>query len=298
MMRVRARFLVPVLALSLPAAGLFSQSQPAPSPAAQRAQLHRSDLWLQIEPHLPNPDTASAAALETAGDVLRARRFPEDALDYYGYALAKGADPSKIRNKMGVVRLDLHEAGLARAMFQEAIKLDKDDAPAWNNLGVTEAMQKNFQRAISDYKKAVKLDSVAAVYHANAGMALFELKDLDPAREQLTAAIQIDPEVLQRHSEAGINAEILGRDNYGALCFEMAELFAGMHNVVEVRLWLSKANGSGYDVRQGLRDDAAMHAYLKDPEVQLMLASHATVQKRAITARPAAPGATQQMNMD
>ena len=46
--------------------------------------------WLAVKPHLPDPATASADKLEMAGDVLRARRFPEDALDYYQYALRRG----------------------------------------------------------------------------------------------------------------------------------------------------------------------------------------------------------------
>src|ERR1700750_1948709 len=70
----------------------------------ERLALHQSDEWVSLESHLPHPTTASAADLETAGDVLRARRFPEDALDYYGYAIARGGKMSTLLNKMGVVR--------------------------------------------------------------------------------------------------------------------------------------------------------------------------------------------------
>ena len=53
---------------------------------------HQSPDWAAIEKHLPDPATASAKQLEMQGDILRARRFPEDALDYYGYALRRGAN--------------------------------------------------------------------------------------------------------------------------------------------------------------------------------------------------------------
>jgi tetratricopeptide (TPR) repeat protein len=287
-MRTRISFSASLLALSLSAANLTSQTAPARASEGQRALLHQSAQWLAVAPHLANPDTAPAAALETAADVLRARRFPEDALDYYGYALAKGGDASKIRNKMGVVRLDLHEPGLARVMFQAAIKLNKRDAPAWNNLGVTEALQRNFSFAVLDYLHAAKLDRDTAVFHANAGMSYFELKKIDQARQQLNVAIKIDPEVMQKHSESGINAEILGRDNYGELCFEMARLFAGQHDVVQVRVWLMKADSSGFDVRSGLREDATLHPYLLDPEVQQMLSGRAGTKQSVASVKPGA----------
>src|SRR5437868_5906524 len=44
-----------------------------------RARLHDSDQWLDIQRHLPDPATASPKMLEQQADILRARRFPEDA---------------------------------------------------------------------------------------------------------------------------------------------------------------------------------------------------------------------------
>ncbi len=78
----------------------------APATSAdERALLHAGSDWALIAPHLPDPTTSSAAKLESAADVLRARRFPEDALDYYGYAMERGGDVSVLLNKMGIVRL-------------------------------------------------------------------------------------------------------------------------------------------------------------------------------------------------
>src|SRR5206468_399620 len=62
---------------------------------------HRSPEWESIQKHLPNPATASPAELEQQADILRARRFPEDALEFYGYALKRGADPQRTYKKMG-----------------------------------------------------------------------------------------------------------------------------------------------------------------------------------------------------
>ena len=48
----------------------------------------------QIQPHLPDPATATPQTLELQADILRARRFPADAMDYYNYAIARGGNVS------------------------------------------------------------------------------------------------------------------------------------------------------------------------------------------------------------
>ena len=90
--------------------------------AQERAAFHQDPQWAMIAPHLPDPKTATAAKLELAADVLRARRFPEDALDYYGYAIARGGPVSELLNKMGIVRLELHQNALAHELFQQSVR--------------------------------------------------------------------------------------------------------------------------------------------------------------------------------
>src|SRR5271168_451160 len=65
-----------------------------------RDRLHQTDQWRMIEQHLPNPATASPQDLEQEADILRARRFPEDAMDYYKYAMARGGDAAELLNKI------------------------------------------------------------------------------------------------------------------------------------------------------------------------------------------------------
>jgi len=130
-MRLHVVFLVLLLPFALPLAGSaeapqlqpLSPAKPAPPSAPltsdkERAALHNSPDWELLAPHLPDPQTASVAKLETAGDVLLARRFPEDALDYYGYAMARGGDIGVLLNKMGVVRLELRQPELAREKYK------------------------------------------------------------------------------------------------------------------------------------------------------------------------------------
>ena len=281
-MRLRTVFLASLFTTLLPLA-IAQQQAPMTSPE-ERAALHRGPEWLQISPHLPDPKTATPAMLETAGDVLRARRFPEDALDFYGYAVSRGGNVSRLLNKIGVVRLELRQNELARQMFLRVVRANKKDSQAWNNLGVTEFATQNYGAAISDYRRALKVNQHSAVYHANLGMAYFEKKDTDSAQQQFTLAVQIDPGIMSEGEAGGATAHILGSQRYPDLCFEMAKMYARAPNVALMRLWLAKASEGGYDVRQGIRDTAVLRPYVNDPQIKMMLANSEAMRKRSVAA--------------
>src|SRR5665213_2245612 len=246
---VLASIATSLLAFSLLAMTPCAHGQAAAVSAVERASFHRDPQWEMIAPHLPDPKTATAAKLEQAGDVLRARRFPEDSLDYYGYAIARGGPVSEILNKMGIVRLELRQTALAHELFQQSVRAHKKDPSGWNNLGVTEYLDKRYKNAISDYHHAAKLDKTSATYHTNLGMAYFESKDMESARQQFAQALVLDPHAFDRRDSGGITAQIVGTENYAQLCFEMAKIYARNKNDAATLLWLAKATEAGYDTK-------------------------------------------------
>src|SRR6185312_2910278 len=150
---------------------------------------HQSPQWPDIAAHLPDPTTASAEKLETAADVLRARRFPQSAMMYYKYALQHGGREVPLLNKIGVTELELRHTAQARAYFQRVVKLKKKSAEGWNNLGAVEYLDRRLGSAISDYRRAIKLDKKTAVYHSNLGTAYLEQKDFAGARKEYGIAL-------------------------------------------------------------------------------------------------------------
>ena len=295
-MRLRVVFLTPLLLIAgfprtASASGNqaqpFQQSRP-PLPTApmtsqaERASLHDGSDWALIAPHLPDTETASAATLEITADILVARRFPEDALDYYGYAMARGGDVSELLNKMGVVRLELQQNELAREMFLRTVRIQKKNAHAWNNLGVAEFQEKHYQAAIQAYARATHLDRKTAVYHSNFGMAYFEMRDMENAQKQFAIALRIDPTIMDPVEGYGSTARVVGSANYNELCFQMAKMFALQQNVVEMRRWLAKAGEGGFDVRNGMLSDAVFNPYLKDPEVKQILTNADLLRKKTV----------------
>ncbi len=244
-----------------------SAQQPHSNAKLDRALRHSDVQWIAVAPHLPDPVTASPTELEQAADVLRARKMPEDALDYYGYALARGGVPARLVIKEGVTQLELQNVPFARALFRQATKLDPKNADAWNNLAATEYLQRDISRAISDYKHALKLNKSVATFHSNLGTALFEDKSYKRAVEQFAIALQLDPEVFEKHSGSGVMAHMLSPADKGRFCYELAKLALGRGDEAEMLHWLAKASENGFDLRSGMAGDGQMAKFRQDPRV-------------------------------
>jgi tetratricopeptide (TPR) repeat protein len=279
-MRLRAVSLTLVLAGASSCSHLIGQQHPLPGSADPRAALHSSVDWQAIEPHLPDPQTATARQLELAADVLMARRFPEDALDYYGYALHNGGDVPRLLKKKGVVLLEMQQGVLARTLFVRCLQLSRKDAEAWNNLGATDYSLGDARGAVGEYKHALKLNRQSAVYHANLGMAYVELQEMGSARAQFAQAVRIDPTIMTRRESGGMTLRILQSQNFGGLCFEMARMYARQGDVATMKTWLQKASDRGLNLRPVMAEDAALRPWLKDPDVKVMLASSESFRKR------------------
>ncbi len=235
---------------------------------------HSTAEWALIAPHLPDPVTSRPEKLETTGDVLRARRFPDDALTYYKAATINGGDSSRLLKKEGVVHMELQHGVIARLCFQQALRLNKKDAEAWNNLGASDFMLGNTREAVGEYKHAVKLNRNSAVYHSNLSLAYFETRDGRNARLELARAFALDPEILRHTATGGYNLQILGSTHYAEICFEMARVYAAQGDQDATINWLTKASERGFDVRTSMRNEAIFQPYLQDDRVKIMLSNY------------------------
>jgi tetratricopeptide (TPR) repeat protein len=266
--RFPRRFLLSVLCLTA-VAWTFPQSiaQEPPVPASGRQRMHDSEQWAQIEPHLPNPATATSQALEEQADILRARRFPEDAMDYYRYAMDRGGDQSKLLNKLGLAELEMKNIQLARVYFQRVVKINRKDPEAWNNLGAVEFVDGRKSSAVSDYKRAIKLDKRQAVFHANLATAYFENKDFRGARREIAAALELDPHVFEEHGTGGIAAHVLSAEDRARFCFEMAKMYERSDLLEQMLHSLATAAEAGMDIRHEMEQDPVLAQYAADPRV-------------------------------
>jgi tetratricopeptide (TPR) repeat protein len=264
------------ISLGIPPVALQAQQQINKSSntadaIAARTLEHQSPDWAAIAKHLPDPATSSASDLETQADILRARRFPADALDFYGYALQRGASPGNIYKKMGITNLELHNVEGARSYFQKAVKINRNDASAWNNLAAVEYLNREYSAAIRTYKRSVKLDKSSAIYHSNLGMAYFDSKDFKNARKELAIALKLDPDVFKKTSSAGVSAHVLSPEDRAQFCIEMAKTYALAGDEAEMMHSLSMASEAGANLIAEMSKDKELARYKDDPRVLVLV---------------------------
>jgi tetratricopeptide (TPR) repeat protein len=238
----------------------------------EKLRLHETEQWRQIQEHLPDPATATPEALEQQADILRARRFPEDAMDFYRYALARGGNPVSLQNKLGLTQLEMRNVELARACFKQAVKLGPKSAQAWNNLGAVEYLDRGASTAILDYKHAIKLDKRQAVFHANLATAYFETKDFGGARKEMSAALKIEPGIFDHDgSTGGVQAHVLTSHDRARFSFEMAKLYAQNDQVEKMLHSLAMASEAGMDIQREMSRDAVLAKFENDPRVVVLV---------------------------
>jgi tetratricopeptide (TPR) repeat protein len=242
-----------------------------------------------VSPHLPDPRTASAARLEEAGDVLRARRLPDDAIDFYGYAMQRGGDVATLMNKMGVTELEVGRPELARPCFRRAVALKRRYAEAWNNLGAVENVSGNLIEAIADYRRAVKLNGRNAIFRANLGTAYFAVRDYESGRAEIEKAIKLDGNVFQRGGFGGSQVSVLTANDRGRFAFEMARLAAAHGEEESMLHWLTVACESGYDVRAGMSGEKEFAPYLKDIRITVMLQNEKAMRTKQVASSEPVP---------
>ena len=292
------RILLPLVALC--ASSFAGAQQPIPfDVASERALRHATVEWASIAPHLPDPATATPTALLTAADVLRARRMPADAIEYYGYALKRGGDEVTVINRIGVTELEQNHAFLARVAFKRTITQRKKFAEGWNNLGASESMLGNTHDAIADYSRAVKLERRNATFHINLGTAYFASKDYEAARKQYQVAIKLDPKALDHSGRGGSQIQILSSADRGRFAFEMARLAAGTKDEDGMLRWLGQSSEAGFDVVTAMQPVKEFAPYLSDPRITVLVTNaHLMHARQLASAQPvpslAAPDAPTQ----
>jgi tetratricopeptide (TPR) repeat protein len=246
---------------------------------AMRAQRHTDIQWESVKQHMPNIATATPKTLEMEGDLLRARRFPEDALDFYNYALQRGGNSADLLNKIGLTQLELRNMSLAEDFFRHAVKSDRKNAQGWNNLAATEYLQRRYSAAVSDYKRAVKLDKSDAIYHLNLSTAYFEVKDYKNSRKEAAEALKLDPLVSQHGAGFGVTAHVLSVEDRARFAYEMAKLFAQQKREEDMLHSLAKASEDGFDILAAMAKDPDLSKYRTDPRVALLVMTAKTLRQ-------------------
>ena len=125
----------------------------------------------------PSPSPAQAFPLDpvlyySRGWDFYNRQDYDRAISEYNEAIKLEPDNATYYFARGVAYLDTNDYDKAISDYNEAIRLEPDNAGAYNNRGTAYYETEKYDKAISDYNKAIKLEPHFSAAYYNRGITL------------------------------------------------------------------------------------------------------------------------------
>jgi tetratricopeptide (TPR) repeat protein len=187
--------------------------------------------------------------LEERGDLYVVRKMYREAIDTYRSA----GNTAALWNKIGIAYHQLGQLEPARKSYERAIKLDKQDADAINNVGTVFYAEKKYRTAIARYNKAIGISPNAASYWSNLGTAYYARGKFDEMTKAYTRALELDPDVFEVHGSVGtrmLDRSVADRARYH---YELARMYATAGKNELAIQYLRKALEEGFKEREKLQ---------------------------------------------
>lgn len=213
-------------------------------------------------------DSMTVGELEKAGDLARAQKDYDLAIQYFQAALKKDRKNAVLYNKLGLAELKSNDLRSARAHFEKSSKLNSKYVEPVNNIGAVEYMNKNYGRAAKYFKKAVALEETRATYHVNLGAAWFSQKKMDRAIAEYTRAMELDPDAFRTETRTGIAAQIASPEERAQYSYLLAKAYAKRGDVEGCVQCLRKAKEEGYRNLANVYKDEEFSRMRDNPRLQ------------------------------
>jgi tetratricopeptide (TPR) repeat protein len=228
----------------------------------------------QIHRVEPPSATATAKELERLGDALQGDKDYLDGIDYYEAALAKDPQNAVLINKIGISELELHRYREAKKSFEHSIKIDKNYANAYANLGVVYYQETSYSKSIHYYDKAISLENDEAVFYNNRAASLFAKKQFEKASTDYAKALELDPDIFERSGRGGgVQARLPSPDDVAHYDYVLAKLYARNGMADRSLHYLRKAMEDGYKNIKNVYTDDEFSSLRKDPRFAELMAS-------------------------
>ena len=208
-------------------------------------------------------DLSDPKALEQRGDLYMVRKFFPEAIGIYNRLVKLDSRNAVYQNKLGIAYHQMQNLDAAKSAYRAAIRLNPRYSEATNNLAAVEYAQKHYRSAILTYLKALELSPGSAVVYSNLGTAYFDYKKYEYAMDSYRYALMLEPTIFQSTGRAGSIVHQRGAEDMATFNFYLAKTYAGLGDVENTLLYISKAWESGYkDLLKELNDEA--FAFLVD----------------------------------
>lgn len=210
----------------------------------------------------------TVAQLEQAGDLARAHKNYDLAIEYFHAAVKKDRKNAGVYNKLGLAQLKNDDLKSARLSFEKASKINSKYAEAVNNIGAVEYLRKNYGGAAKYFRKAVALDESHATYHVNLGAAWFSQKKMDRAIAEYIRAMELDPEAFRQESKVGVAAQISTPEERAQYAYALAKAYAKRGDLNGCLECLKKAKEQGYRNLANVYKDEEFSRMRDNPKLQ------------------------------
>ncbi|MEX2218894.1 MAG: tetratricopeptide repeat protein [Phycisphaerales bacterium] len=159
----------------------------------------RFDEAAQILEGLAGEPTEAPIATLMLAQIHFGRGRYDEAASVLEKMAAHGIRLPAIYTQLGRVRLRQNLWPEAQRAYEEALRIDPDDADAMDGLGVALRNQGRAEDAVYQHMKSVALDPNRAIGHLNLGIALADLKQIDWSIRAMETAAQLAPDAPQPH---------------------------------------------------------------------------------------------------
>jgi tetratricopeptide (TPR) repeat protein len=204
---------------------------------------------------------------ELKGDSARVRNNNTEAIYYYRAAVHITSQNSALLNKLGVAELQTGDRSAARKHFNQAVKYDPRNVPAWNNLGVLACVDRKYSAAVRYLKNALALEEGNASAHLNMAEAWFGLGEVDRAMTEYARALELNADILSNNPGAVV-AHVSTPEQRARVAFTIAKAYAKRGNVEGALEYLRRAKEANFSDLKKVYEDQTFAALWDDPRLQ------------------------------
>lgn len=256
------RWMTSILTAALFVSLAVAQSTDQPMRAGARETSANVPPAASAIPEPPVPITP-----EQRGDIYMARKMYREAIEMY---LSIKPTTHILLNKAGIAHHQMGDLDGAKRLYERSIKMRKDYAEPYNNLGAVWYAKRSYRRAESQYKKALKLMPFSASMHSNLGTAYFARKKYQQASESYARALELDPDVFEHRSGQGTLLQERSVEERAKFNFYLAKTYAKAGAVERALLYMRKALEYGFKERKKFLSDSdfeSLHALAEFQEL-------------------------------
>ena len=145
------------------------------------------------------------------GLVLQGSGKVSEAIAHYEQALRIEPDDAEAHNNLGLVLQGSGKVSEAIAHYKQALRINPDFADAHNDLGTALAQTGKIKEAIEHYEQTLRIDPDYAEAHNNLGFVLQGLGKVSEAVAHYKQALRINPDFAEAHYNLGVALVQLGR---------------------------------------------------------------------------------------